>query len=50
MRETLKIEERLESIGKISRKKLGSHDAIARAFVTSSLVFCSGSMVIVGAI
>ena len=48
--ETLKIEERLESTGKNLERKLGSHDAIARAFVTSSLVFCVGSMAIVGAI
>ena len=48
--EAIKIEERLENIGKNLERKLGSHDAVARAFLTSSLVFCVGPMAIIGAI
>ena len=50
----LKIEQRLEDLGtfferKISRKTSDS-GSFARGFVTASLVFCVGSMAIVGAL
>lgn len=52
--EFLKIEQRLEDLGtfferKISRKT-GDSGSFARGFVTASLVFCVGSMAIVGAL
>ena len=52
--EFLKIEQRLEDLGtfferKISRKTSDS-GSFARGFVTASLVFCVGSMAIVGAL
>ena len=49
--EALKIEDRLEGLGRIIESKTSSSDgSVAKAFVTSSLVFCVGSMAIVGSI
>ena len=49
--EALKIEDRLEGLGRIIESKTSSNDgSVAKAFVTSSLVFCVGSMAIVGSI
>jgi uncharacterized protein len=47
----LKIEARLESLGlRIERRIGGKNNDLARGFVTASLVFCVGSMAIVGAL
>ena len=49
--EALKIEDRLAGLGKLIENKTSSTDgSVAKAFVTSSLVFCVGSMAIVGSI
>jgi len=49
--EALKIEDRLAGLGKLIESKTSSTDgSVAKAFVTSSLVFCVGSMAIVGSI
>lgn len=49
--EALKIEDRLEGLGMIIESKTSSTDgSVAKAFVTASLVFCVGSMAIVGSI
>ncbi len=52
--EFLKIEERLETIGKILEKRVTAKSSdtgsFARGFVTASLVFCVGSMAIVGSL
>ncbi len=49
--EALKIEDRLSGLGRwIESKTSGSDGSVAKAFVTSSLVFCVGSMAIVGSI
>lgn len=50
--EVLKIEERLENIGKRIEKKLGSGStgAVAKAFVTASLIYCIGAMAVMGAL
>ena len=52
--EFLKIEERLEKIGTFLEKSVASKSAdsgsFARGFVTASLVFCVGSMAIVGSL
>ena len=52
--EFLKIETRLESLGKYLESKVASKSSdtssFARGFVTASLVFCVGSMAIVGAL
>ena len=49
--EALKIEDRLAGLGKLIESKTSSTDgSVAKAFVTASLVFCVGSMAIVGSI
>jgi len=52
--EFLKIEKHLESLGAWLESKVasrsGDSSSIARGFVTASLVFCVGSMAIVGAL
>ncbi len=52
--EFLKIEERLDSIGRQLEKRVVSKSSdtgsFARGFVTASLVFCVGSMAIVGSL
>ena len=51
--ELLKIEDRLDSLGKFMEKKLvrpGETSTFAQGFVTATLVFCVGSMSIVGAL
>jgi uncharacterized membrane protein YqgA involved in biofilm formation len=49
--EWLKIEQRLESVGRFIESHLArSGDGFARGFVTTSLIFCVGSMAIVGAL
>lgn len=52
--EWLKIELRLEQLGKFIEQKVaaksGDTSSFARGFVTASLVFCVGSMAIVGAL
>jgi len=49
--EALKIEDRLAGLGQMIEKRTSSTDgSVAKAFVTSSLVFCVGSMAIVGSI
>lgn len=52
--EALAIEDRLERFGKFLEKKMssasGDTSAIGRGFVTASLVFCVGSMAIVGSL
>jgi hypothetical protein len=47
----LKIEARLESLGLYIERRLGGEESgLARGFVTASLVFCVGSMAIVGSL
>ncbi len=47
----LKIEERLEGLGSLLERRLSrSGEGVARGFVTASLVFCVGSMAIVGSL
>ncbi len=49
--EALKIEDRLAGLGKLIESKTSSTDgSVSKAFVTASLVFCVGSMAIVGSI
>lgn len=50
--EFLDIEDKLESLGKWIEKKLskGDEDSIAKGFVTASLLFCVGSLAIVGSL
>jgi uncharacterized membrane protein YqgA involved in biofilm formation len=52
--EFLRIEERLEQLGKVLERavsaKSGDTGSFARGFVTASLVFCVGSMAIVGSL
>lgn len=52
--ETLNIEKKLESLGKFLESKVASKSSdtssFARGFVTASLVFCVGSMAIVGSL
>lgn len=49
--EFLNIEDRLDHLGDFIGKKLGDNDGgIAKGFVTASLLFCVGSMAIVGAL
>ena len=52
--EFLRIEQRLETLGKFLEGKVSSKSAdtssFARGFVTASLVFCVGSMAIVGSL
>ncbi|WP_444659733.1 DUF554 domain-containing protein [Caproiciproducens sp. R2] len=49
--EALKIEDRLAGLGQLIESRTSSTDgSVAKAFVTASLVFCVGSMAIVGSI
>lgn len=49
--EALKIEARLDSLGQwLENRFSGSNDGFSKAFVTSSLIFCVGSMAIIGAL
>jgi uncharacterized membrane protein YqgA involved in biofilm formation len=52
--EFLRIEERLEQLGRFLEKKVASKSddssSFVRGFVTASLVFCVGSMAIVGSL
>ncbi len=49
--ETLRIEERLESLGRwIGKRLAGREEGVANAFVTASLVFCVGAMAVVGSL
>lgn len=49
--EALKIEDRLAGLGQFIESKTSSSDgSVAKAFVNSSLIFCVGSMAIVGSI
>ena len=49
--ETLRIEDRLESLGHwIGKRLAGREEGLANAFVTASLVFCVGAMAVVGAL
>lgn len=49
--EALKIEDRLAGLGNLIESKTSSTDgSVTKAFVSSSLVFCVGSMAIVGSI
>ncbi len=49
--EVLQIEMRLEQAGKWLEKKLGeNYGQVAKAFVTTSLLYCVGAMAVVGAI
>ncbi|MBE6823194.1 MAG: DUF554 domain-containing protein [Ruminococcaceae bacterium] len=49
--EAAKIEDRLAGFGQLLGQKTKSTDgSVAKAFVTSSLIFCVGSMAIVGSI
>lgn len=49
--EMLKIEDRLAGLGRLIESKTSSSDgSVAKAFVNASLIFCVGSMAIVGSI
>jgi len=52
--EYINIEKKLEQVGKLLEKKVSQKSAgphsIARGFVTASLVFCVGSMAIIGSL
>lgn len=49
--ELLKIESKIERLGELIEDKVGSDKGeVAKGFVTASLIFCIGSMAIVGAI
>lgn len=52
--EALKIEQRLEGLGNFLERKVSSKSSdsksFARGFVTASLVFCVGSMAIIGSL
>ncbi len=52
--ESLKIEKKLENLGAFLEKKVSSKSddtkSFARGFVTASLVFCVGSMAIIGSL
>jgi len=49
--EFLRIEERLDSISKLVERKFANHQGnIAEGFMTASLIYCVGSMAIIGAI
>ncbi|MDA3811471.1 MAG: DUF554 domain-containing protein [Spirochaetaceae bacterium] len=48
--ESIHIEEKMEHLGKVIESKFKSDNNIAKAFVTSSLLFCVGSMAILGAL
>jgi len=49
--EMLRIEDRLETLGKKLGKIIGKDDdGVAKGFVTASLVFCIGAMAIVGSL
>jgi len=48
--EILKIEDFLEGVGEKIKRKIGSEGSFTEGFITASLIFCVGSMAIVGAI
>ena len=51
--ELLKIENRLDSFGKLIEKRIvkdNENSTFAQGFVTASLIFCVGSMAIVGSL
>ena len=48
--EILKIEDFLEGVGEKIKRKTGSEGSFTEGFITASLIFCVGSMAIVGAI
>lgn len=48
--EAVDIEERLERFGLSIEKRFSSKNPIAQGFVTATLLFCTGSMAILGAI
>ena len=48
--EAIDIEERLERFGLSIEKRFSSNNPIAQGFVTATLLFCTGSMAILGAI
>jgi uncharacterized membrane protein YqgA involved in biofilm formation len=48
--EWLDIEKRLESLGTSVEEKFSSKNPVAQGFVTATLLFCTGSMAILGAI
>lgn len=48
--ETAGIEEKMEALGKKIESNFKGDNNIAKAFVTSSLLFCTGSMAVLGAL
>lgn len=48
--ETIHIEAKMEHLGKFIESKFSGDNNIAKAFVTSSLLYCVGSMAILGAL
>ena len=48
--EAIHIEGKMEQLGKLIESKFKGDNNIAKAFVTSSLLFCVGSMAILGAL
>lgn len=48
--ETIHIEAKMEHLGKYIESKFSGDNNIAKAFVTSSLLYCVGSMAILGAL
>lgn len=48
--ESLKIEDKMENLGQMVESKFKGNNNIAKGFVTSSLLFCTGSMAVLGAL
>jgi uncharacterized protein len=48
--ESIHIEDRMEQLGKAIESKFKGDNNVAKAFVTSSLLYCTGSMAILGAL
>lgn len=48
--ESLRIEERLATLGELARRRLGGGGRFTEGFVTASLLFCVGPMAIIGSI
>lgn len=49
--EAIKIEDRLEGLGKLLEARFGSKESgIVKGFVTASLIYCIGAMAIMGAL
>ena len=48
--EALRLEERLEELGDVLKRRFGGTGAFTQGFVTASLLFCVGPLTIIGSI